>query len=87
MVLLLLKQAFGDEHGHGNVLMSAFLELLIENTLNVLPNGITVRAQDEKTLYAGIIDELRLGANIGKPLGKVLLHIGYLFNFFLFLPL
>ena len=64
--------------------MTVFLEFLIENSLNVLPNGIAVRPQDEQTLDAGIIDKLRLGANIGKPLGKILLHVGYLLNFFLF---
>ena len=84
VVLFLLQQAFRDEHRHRDVLVAAVLEHPVKLLLNILPNGIAVRTQDEQSLYAGIIDELRLGANVGEPLGKVLLHIGYLFNFLLF---
>ena len=84
MILLLLQKALGNEHGHRNILMAVLLEFLIENRLNVLPNGIAVGAHDEQTLYARVIDKLGLGADIGEPLSKVLLHIGYLLNFFLF---
>ena len=83
MILLLLQKALGNEHGHRNILMAVLLEFLIENRLNVLPNGIAVWAQDEKSLNAGVIDKLRLGANIGEPLGEILLHVSYLFNFFI----
>ena len=83
MILFLLKQAFGDEHGHGNILMSALFEHPVKLLLYILPNGIAVRSKDQKALNAGIIDKLRLGANIGEPLGEILLHVSYLFNFFI----
>ena len=83
MIFFLLKQAFGDEHGHGNILVSALFEHPVKLLLYILPNGIAVWTQDEKSLNAGVIDELRLCAHIGEPLGEVLLHIGYLFNFFI----
>ena len=63
--------------------MSAFLEHAVKLLLYILPNGVAVWAQDEKSLDAGVVDKLRLCAHIGEPLGKVLLHIGYLFNFFI----
>ena len=80
VILFLLQQAFGDEHGHGHVLVTVCLEHPVKLLLNIFPNGVTVRAQNEKSLYPGVIDKLRLGAYVGKPLGKILLHIGYLFN-------
>ena len=82
VILFLLKQALGDEHGHGYVFMSALLEHSVELLLYIFPNGIAVRTQDEKPLNAGVIDKLRLCAYVGEPLGEILLHIGYLFNFF-----
>ena len=83
VIFFFLKQAFGNEHGHGNILMSALFEHPVKLLLYILPNGIAVWAQDEKSLNAGVIDKLRLGANIGEPLGEILLHISYLFNFFI----
>ena len=83
VILFLLKQTLGDEHGHGDVLVPAVLEHAVKLLLYILPNGVAVWTQDEKPLNAGVIDELRLCAHIGEPLGEVLLHIGYLFNFFI----
>ncbi len=83
VILFLLKQALGYEHGHGYVFVSALLEHPVELLLYILPNGVAVWAQDEKSFNAGVIDQLRLCAYVGEPLGEVLLHIGYLLNFFI----
>ncbi len=82
MVLLLLQQALGDEHGQVYVLMPRLLELLVQEVLNVLPDGVAVGAVNEHALDAGIVDELRLFAHVGVPLGKVGLHVGDLFHLF-----
>ena len=84
MVLLLLKQAFGDKHGHGHVAVTVALEHAVQHLLNIFPNSVTVGAQDKATLNAGVVNQLSLGAHVGEPLGKVYLHIGYLFNSFIF---
>ena len=84
MILLLLKQALGDEHGHGDVLVSVTLEHSVQLMLNVFPNRVTVGAHDKAALDAGVVNQLSLGTHIGEPLGKVYLHIGYLFNFLVF---
>ena len=71
MVLLLLEQALGDEHGHSHVLMAGELELPVQLLLHVLPDGVAIGAVDEHALDAGVVDELRLFAHIGEPLGEV----------------
>ena len=71
VVLLLLQQALGDEHGHGHILVSGGLELPVQLPLHVLPDGEAVGAVDEHTLDAGVVDELRLFAHVGEPLGEV----------------
>ena len=84
MVLFLLKQAFGDKHGHGNIAVTVALEHAVEHLLDIFPNSITVRTQDEAALDAGIVNQLSLGAHVGEPLGKVNLHIGDFSNLFFF---
>ena len=84
MVLFLLKKALGDQHGHGHVLVAVALEHPVKDLLNILPDSVAVGAEDEQALYPGVIDQLRLGAYVGEPLGKVDLHIGYLFYLFVF---
>ena len=71
VVLLLLQQALGNQHGHRHVFMAGGLKLTVQLLLHVFPDGIAVRAVDEHALDAGIINELRLFANIGEPLGEV----------------
>ena len=78
------QQALGDEHGHGHVAVTVTLEHAVKLFLDIFPNSITVGAQDEAALDAGIVNQLSLGANIGEPLGEVHLHIGYLFYSFFF---
>ena len=84
MILLLLEQRLGDQHGHGYVFMSQFLELSVQNILYVFPDRVSVGTEDEQSLYAGIIHQFGFGADVGEPLGKVDLHVGDLFHFFLF---
>ena len=82
VVLLLLEQTLGDEHGQVDVLVARLLKLLIQLMLDVLPDGVAVGAVDEHTLDGGVVNQLRLFAHIGVPLGKVHLHIGDLFHLF-----
>ena len=84
MVLFLLKQALGDQNGHGDVFMSKLLEAPVQIVHDILPDGIAVGTQNKQALDSGVVNELRLGADVREPLGKVDLHIGYLFNFLLF---
>lgn len=84
MVLLLLEQALGDEHGHGDVLVSVTLEHSVQLVLNVFPDGVAVRAHNEAALDTGVVHQLSLGAHIGEPLGEIYLHVGDLFNFLVF---
>ena len=74
MVLLFLEQALGDEHGHADIDMAGLLELVVKDALDVLPDGISVRPDDHAALYAGVADKLRLKADVGVPLGEVLIH-------------
>ena len=83
VVLLLLEQALGDEHGQIHVLVAGLLELLVQGVLDVLPDGVAVGAVDEHALDGGVVDELRLPAHVGVPLGEVHLHVGDLLHLLL----
>ena len=76
MVLLLLEQGLGDQHGHGHVGVPRLLKAAVQICLNILPDGIAVGAEDKHSLGLGVADELRLGTHVGVPLGKVHIHIG-----------
>ena len=84
MILLLLEQALRYQHRHCDVCMSVTLEHSVKNVLNILPNRVSVGAHDEAALNAGVVHQLRLCAYVSKPLGKVLLHVGYLLDLFFF---
>ena len=84
MVLLPLQQTLRNEQGHGHVAVAGGLKLGVQHAHDVLPDGVAVGAQDEAALHAGIIHQLRLGAHVGEPLGKIHLHIGDLFDFLFF---
>ena len=72
----LLEQALGDQHGHRHILMAGRLEAGVQILLDILPDGVAIGAQHHKALDAGILYQLRLGADIGIPLGKVDLLCG-----------
>ena len=61
--------------------MSRRLELPVQLGLDIFPNGIAVGPHDEEALHAGVVNQLRLEAHVGEPLGEVLLHIGYALDF------
>ena len=83
MILLLLEQTLGDQHGHGHIGVAGALKVGVQLLLDVLPDGIAIGTEDKHALGAGIVDELCLGADIGIPLGEVHLHIGDAFHLFL----
>ena len=85
VVLLLLKQGLGDEHGQVHVLMAGLLELRVQDVLDVFPDGVAIGPVDEHALDAGIVDELGLFAHVGEPLGEVHLHVGDLLHLLLVL--
>ena len=76
VVLLLLQKGFGDQHGEIDILMSGLLKFFVQNGLDVFPESVSVGPKDKHTLHTGVVDELRLPAHVGVPLGKVGLHIG-----------
>ena len=80
VVLLLLEQALGDQHGEIHVLMAGLLELLVQDLLKILPDGVAVGPEDEHPLDGGVVDKLRLLAHVGEPLGEVHLHTGDLLH-------
>ena len=81
---LLLEEALGNQHRHGHILMSRLLEHAVHDLLHVLPDGVAIGTEDGKALDAGVLHQFRLAADVGIPLGKVHLHVGDLFNLFLF---
>ena len=82
VVLFLLKQAFGDQHRHIDILRAGLLKLGIHDALDVLPDRIAIRTVNKHTLNGRIIDQLGLFAHIGKPLRKIHFHIRDLSNLF-----
>ena len=83
MVLFLLQQAFRNQHGHIDILHAHLFEFGIHDALDVLPDRIAIGAVNEYALDGGIVNELRLFAHVGVPLGEVHLHVGDLLNFFI----
>ena len=83
MVFFLLQQAFRNQHGHIDILHAHLFEFGIHDALDVFPDCIAIGAIDEYALDGGIVNELRLFAHIGVPLGEVHLHIGDLLYFFI----
>ena len=77
---LLLQQALGDQNGHCHVLVAGLLELTVHDALDILPDRVAVGTQDREALDAGVLDQLRLAADVGIPLGEIVLHVGDLFN-------
>ena len=76
VVLLLLEEALGDEHGHGHVLVAGFLEHPVQNLLNVFPDGPSVGPDHHAAPHRRIIDQLGFLHHVGIPAGKVLVHGG-----------
>ena len=71
MVLLLLEQGLGDQNREIHVLMTGFLELLVQVCLDVLPDGVAIGTIDEHTLYRGIVDQFCLFADVSVPLSEI----------------
>ena len=76
VVLFLLQQAFGDEHGHVHVLHAQLFKAPVQVRLHVFPQGIAVGLDDHAALHAGIVHQLGLFHHVGVPLGEVFLHGG-----------
>ena len=55
--------------------MAGFLKAAVQLMLDIFPDGVAIRAVDKHTLDRSIINQLRLGAHVGVPLRKVLVHI------------
>ena len=70
----LLQQALRDQHRHRHIDVTCLFEFIVHVLLDILPDGVAIRAQDQKALDAGIVHQLRLQADIGVPFGKILLH-------------
>ena len=82
MILFLLQKGLRDQHGHVYILMTCLLELVVQNLLYILPDRISVRSVYKHTSGECIVDQFRLDAHIGEPLGEIHVHIGDFFNFF-----
>ena len=67
----LQKQAFGDQHGHIDVLMAGGLEALVHFLPDALPDGIAVGAHDHAAAHGGVVHQLAFQNNVGIPLRKI----------------
>ena len=56
--------------------MAGLLELGVHDALDVLPDGVAIGAQDGEALDTGVLHQLRLAADVGVPLGEIVLHAG-----------
>ncbi len=79
----LFEQALRDQNGHRHILVSGLFELGVHQALHVLPDGEAIGAQDGEALDAGVLNKLHLAADVGIPLGKIVLQIRDLFYLFL----
>ena len=50
MVFLLLQEALRNQQGHINIFNALFFEFLVQNILNIFPDGIPVRAVNKHAL-------------------------------------
>ena len=70
----LLQKRLGDEHRHIYVLVTELLELGVKDALDILPDRVSVGADDHTSLNARIVNQLRFLYNVGIPLGKICFH-------------
>ena len=71
VVLLLLEQGLRNQHGQIHVLVPQFLEPPVQVRLDVLPQGVAIGPVDEHALDRGVVDQLRLLADVRVPLGEI----------------
>ena len=76
MVLLLLEQGLRDQHRQVHVLVPRGLEAPVQLRLDILPQGVAVGPVDEHALHGGVVDQLRLLADVRVPLGEVYVPCG-----------
>ena len=71
MVLFFLQEALGNQYRQINVLVPGFLEAAVHFSLDVLPDCVAIGPVDEHTLDGGIVNQLRLFADVRIPLGEI----------------
>ena len=71
VVFFLLQKAFGNKHGHVNVLMACFLKASVQVGLNKLPDSVAVGADHHAALYARIVYKLGLFYYVGVPFCEI----------------
>ena len=84
VILFLLKQGLGDQHGHVHVLVTRSLKSCVQILLDIFPDRIAVGTDDHAAVHTGIIHQLSLLDNVGVPLTEVNVHGCDLFNLFFF---
>ena len=82
MVFFLLQQALWNKQRHGHVFMAGFFEALVQQVHDVFPNGIAVWAQNHAALHGRVVHQFCLQADVGIPLGEVLVDGGNGFHHF-----
>ena len=71
MLGFLEQQAFGNEHGHVDVLMPGGFEAPIQRFLDALPNGEAVRTDNHATAHGRVVHQLAFENHVCVPLGKI----------------
>jgi len=71
VVLLLLEGVLRNEHWEVGVLSAGFLEPLVEERLNLLPDVEGPRSQNVAPGYLVVVDQLSLGDHLLVPLSEV----------------
>jgi hypothetical protein len=76
MILLLVKEAFRNKDGHGDVFVAQLLKAPVQYALYVFPDRVCVRPENIKALDTRVVDQRRLRHDIREPLGKIGVHFG-----------
>ena len=74
MILLLLEQGLGNEHGKIYILYACLLEPCIQLLLDQLPDRITCGLDNHAALDGRIVAKLCLSHNICVPLREIYIH-------------
>ena len=69
---LLLQEALGDEQREIGVDVAGGLDPAVQEPLDVLPDGVAVRADDHHPLHRGVVGQLGLLDDLEVPAGKIL---------------
>jgi len=75
VVLLQVQGIFGDEAGEVRVLHTKLLDLAVEETLDLLPDGVGPRPEHIAAAHVVVFNHLRLGDDLRVPILQTLVFL------------